>query len=37
MLEDLIDLQKEKIGKCNSIEELSYKINKLNLDEEQES
>ena len=35
MLEDLTDLQKEKIGKCNSAEELSFKINQLN--EEQEA
>ena len=35
MFEDLIDLQKEKIRKYNSIEELSFKINQLNLDEEQ--
>ena len=37
MLEDLTDLQKEKIGKCNSVEELSFKIHQLNLDEEQEA
>ena len=37
MLEELRDLQKEKIGKCNSIEELLFKINQLNLDEEQEA
>ena len=37
MLGDLIDLQKEKMGKCNSVEELSFKINQLNLDEEQEA
>ena len=35
MVEDLIDLQKEKIGKYNSIEELSFKINQINLDDEQ--
>ena len=35
MVEDLTDLRKEKIGKCNSIEELPFKINQLNLDEEQ--
>ena len=35
MLEYLTDLQKEKIGKCNSAEELSFKINQLN--EEQEA
>ena len=35
MVEDLTNLQKEKIGKYNSIEELSFKINQLNLDEEQ--
>ena len=37
MVEDLTDLQKEKIGKYNSIEELSFKINQLNLDEEQKA
>ena len=37
MLEDLIDLQKQKIGQCNSIEALPFKINQLNLDEEQEA
>ena len=36
MLEDLTDLQKEKIGKCNSAEELSFKIHQLNSNEEQE-
>ena len=30
MFEDLTDLQMEKIGKCNSIEELSFKIKQLN-------
>ena len=37
VVEDLTDLQKEKIGKCNSIEELSFKINQLNLDKEQKA
>ena len=37
MLEYLTNLQKEKIGKCNSVEELSFKINQLNLDEEQKA
>ena len=37
LLKDLIDLQKEKIGMCSSVEELSFKINQLNLDEEQEA
>ena len=37
MLGYLTDLQKEKVGKCNSVEELSFKINKLNLDKEQEA
>ena len=37
MLEYLIDIQKEKMGKCNSFEELSFKINQLNLDKEQEA
>ena len=36
MLEDITDLQKEKIGKCNSDGELLFKINQLNSDEEQE-
>ena len=36
MLEDLTDLQKEKIGKCNSVKELFFKIHQLNSDEEQE-
>ena len=36
MLEYLTDFQKKKIGKCNSVEEFSFKINQLNLDEEQE-
>ena len=36
MLEDIIDLQKEKIGKCNSVKELFFKIHQLNSDEEQE-
>ena len=35
MVEDLTDLQKEKIGKYNSIEEMQFKIN--NLNEEQEA
>ena len=30
-------LQKDKIGKYNSIEELSFKINQLDLDEEQKA
>ena len=33
VVEDMIDLQKEKVGKCNSIEELSFKINQPKLDE----
>ena len=37
MLEDLADRQKEKIGKCNSVDELSLKINRINSDEEQEA
>ena len=37
MVEDMTDLQKEKIGKCNSIEELSFKINQLKIDEEQKA
>ena len=37
MLEDLTNLQKEKIGKCNLVEELLFKINQLNLDKEQEA
>ena len=36
MLEDLTNLQKEKIGKCNSTEELSFKINQLNEEQEAE-
>ena len=36
ILEYLTDLQKEKIGKCNSVEEFSFKIHQLNSDEEQE-
>ena len=35
MLEDLIDLQKEKIGNSNSVEELLPKINQLYSLEEQ--
>ena len=35
MVEDMKYLQKDKIGKSNSIEELSFKINQLNLDKEQ--
>ena len=34
MVEDLADIQKEKIGKCNSIEELLLKINQLYFIEE---
>ena len=37
MLEYLKDIQKEKIGKCNSVEEFLFKINQLNLDEEYEA
>ena len=37
LLEDLTDLQKKKIGKCNSTEDLSFKIHHLNLDDEQEA
>ena len=37
MFEDITDLQKEKIGKCNSDGELLFKINQLNSDEEQEA
>ena len=37
MLKYLTDLQKEKIGKCNSVEELSFKIHRLNSNEEQEA
>ena len=36
MLGDLTDLQKEKIGKYNSIEELQFKINQLNEEQEVE-
>ena len=36
MLEYLTNLQKDKIGKCNSVEEFSFKINHLKLEEEQE-
>ena len=35
MVEYMTDLQKEKIGKYNSIKELSFKLNQLN--EEQEA
>ena len=34
IVEDLTDLQKEKIGKCNSIEELSLKMYQLYFIEE---
>ena len=37
ILLDLTDLQNEKIGKHNSIEELLFKIHHLNSDEEQEA
>ena len=37
IIEDIIDLQKEKIGKYNSIEELLFKINQINLVEEQKA
>ena len=37
MLEDLTDLQKEKIRKYNLAKELSFKIHQLNSDEEQEA
>ena len=37
MLKYIIDIQKEKIGKCNSVEELLFKINHLNLDEEKQA
>ena len=37
MLEYLTDIQKEKIGKCNLVEELLFKINQLSLDEGQEA
>ena len=37
MVEDLIDMQKKKIGKCNSIEEFSLKIDHLYSIEEQEA
>ena len=36
MLDYLTDIQKEKIGKCNSAEELSFKINQLNEQQEAE-
>ena len=36
MVEDLTDLQKEKIGKYNSIEEFSFKINQPNEEKEAE-
>ena len=36
-IEHITDIQKEKIGKWNSVEELSFKINQLKLDEEQEA
>ena len=36
MVEYLTDLQKEKIGKYNSIEELQFKMNQLNKEQEGE-
>ena len=36
MLEYLTDLPKEKVGKCNSVVELSFKINQLNKEQEVE-
>ena len=37
MVEYITYIQKEKIGKYNSIEELLFKLNQLNLDEEQKA
>ena len=37
MVEDLKDIQKDKIGKYNTIEELQFKINQLNEEQEVEN
>ena len=36
MLEYLTNLQKEKVGKCNSVEELSFKTKQRNEEQEAE-